>query len=99
MYKMSHREQFATQALIADATMTKPKPTAEERRARLLVTYNKYNEAHRAERREHNRSYSKLDHVKARRRELYRQKRNVKASADEPSNPPRSSDQPIDAQL
>ena len=96
---MSHREQFATQALIADATMTKPKPTAEERHARLLVTYNSYNQKHREERREHNRNYSKSDHVKARRRELYRQKRNVTASADGPSNPPRSSDQPIDAQL
>ncbi len=96
---MSHREQFATQALIADTTISKAKPTEEERRARLLVTYHKYNEGHRAERREHNRNYSKLDHVKARRRELYRQKRNVTASADEPSNPPRSSDQPIDDQL
>jgi len=85
---MTHREQFARQALIADATMSKAKATEEERRARLLVTYNKYNEAHREERREHNRIYSKLNHVKARRRELYRQKRNVTASADEPSNPP-----------
>ena len=96
---MTHREQFATQALIADATMSKPKPTGEEKRARLLVTYNKYNEAHREERREHNRNYSKLDHVKARRRELYRQKRTVTASADGPSNAPRSSDHAIDAQL
>ena len=97
---MTHREQFATQALIADATMPKAKkPTEEEKRARLLVTYNKYNEAHREERREHNRNYSKLDHVKARRRELYRQKRTVTAGATGPSNDPRSSDQTIDAQL
>ena len=93
---MSHREQFATQALIADATMSKAKPTGGERRARLLATYNKYNESHREERKEHNRNYSKLDHVKARRRELYRQK---KRDAAGPSNDPRSSDQTIDAQL
>jgi len=96
---MTHRENFAHQALITDATMSKAKPSEEQRRARLLATYNRYNEAHRAERREHNRSYSKMDHVKARRRELYRQKRNVTASADGPSNAPRSSDHAIDAQL
>ena len=93
---MSHSEQFATQALIADATMPKAKPTEEEKRARLLVSYNKYNENHRDERREHNRVYSKLDHVKARRRELYRHKQElslVRAAS------PRLSDQNIDAQL
>ena len=93
---MTHRENFAHQALITDATMSKAKPSEEQRRARLLATYNRYNEAHRAERREHNRVYSKLDHVKARRRELYRLKQElslVRAAS------PRLSDQNIDAQL
>jgi len=93
---MSHSEQFATQALIADATMPKAKPTEEEKRARLLVSYNKYNETHRGERREHNRIYSKLDHVKARRRELYRQKQELSLVR---ATSPRSSDQTVDAQL
>ena len=46
--------------------------TAEERIANRLASYDKYNETHREDRRKHNRIYSKLDHVKARRRELYR---------------------------
>jgi len=93
---MSHREQFATQALIADATMPKTKLTEEERRVHLLASYSKYNESHRGERREHNRIYSKLAHVKERRRELYRQKKEMSLVR---ATTPRSSGQTVDAQI
>ena len=44
----------------------------EEKRVRLLRSYSKYNASHREERKQHNRVYSKLEYVKARRREVYR---------------------------
>ena len=46
--------------------------TESERFANRLATYSKYNTNHREERMAHNRLYSKQEHVKARRRELYR---------------------------
>ena len=46
--------------------------TESERSANRLATYSKYNTNHRQERMAHNRLYSKQEHVKARRRELYR---------------------------
>ncbi len=48
--------------------------TEEEKRSNRLSSYSKYNTAHREERKQHNRVYSKQEHVKARRRELYRLK-------------------------
>ena len=48
--------------------------TEEEKRCNRLASYSKYNTAHREERKQHNRVYSKQEHVKARRRELYRLK-------------------------
>ena len=52
--------------------MSRPLVTDDEKRQNRIAAYNKYNAAHREERIAHNRIYSKQEHVKARRRELYR---------------------------
>ena len=69
---MTHHEQFAIQSLIKDGGDCKTMTKQEEKRVRLLRSYSKYNASHREERKQHNRVYSKLEHVKARRREVYR---------------------------
>ena len=44
-----------------------PRYTPEERKAARLAAWQKYNEAHKTERAEHNKHYVKLPHVKERR--------------------------------
>ena len=74
--------------------MTRHLATDEERRSNRLASYGKYNVAHREERKLHNRVYSKQEHVKARRRELYRLKSAANVSASEaPRLVMRSSDE------
>ncbi len=68
--------------------MTRHLATDDERKANRIASYAKYNETHRAERRAHNREYSKLAHVKARRRELYRLSKFVSAPAEDAAHPP-----------
>ena len=48
--------------------------TEEERRAAQRAAWQKYNKAHKQERANHNRQYCQREEVKARRRDMYRER-------------------------
>ena len=47
--------------------MALPRYTPEQRRAARLASWQKYNEAHKADRAEHNKQYVKQPHIRERR--------------------------------